>query len=580
VASPIRYEVDLGDRVQHLVRVRLTVPADLSTGGRIVLPVWTPGSYVVRNYAHHVQWIQATDEAGEPVELVSDSVTSWRLTDDVEGEVVVAYELYANELTVRTNHVDDHHALLIPAATFAYVEGGEDRPHEVHLPTPDGERVHALLPAGAGEDTWVAEHRDHLIDSAFEVGDHPSIDVEVRGVVHRFVWSGHGGDPELERRAEEIAKIAEVAIDLFEGDLPVDEYTFLCTGWDQGGGGLEHRDGSVLQIPVRAFQEPDLLARFQSLLAHEYLHLWNVKRLVPAALVQPDYEHPTRSPSLWVAEGWTAYYDELLPLRGGVWTVRRFLDTLRDTEQRINRDTPGARLQSLQQASLEAWTKHYIRDENSPNVMTDYYGHGSLVACELDLRLRAADPDGDGLDTVFRLLWSRHADDPQGYTEQDVLDAVASVGGDQLAALVDERVASPGPVALDDVVETVGLRWKDDDAPVPPSLGAATHESDAGVGVASVLRDGPAWTAGITGGDRLVAVDGRTVARGELTAILLTHEPGESVEVTVTRGPRLLTLPVTLGPPRPGRRLVAVEEPTEQQREVFRRWTGQSLDDA
>jgi predicted metalloprotease with PDZ domain len=580
VASPIRYEVDLGDRVQHLVRVRLTVPADLSPGGRIVLPVWTPGSYVVRNYAHHVQWIEATDEAGEPVDLVSDSVTSWRLADDTEGEIVVTYELYANELTVRTNHVDDHHALLIPAATFAYVEGGEDRPHEVRLPAPEGERVHALLPAGAQEDTFVAEHRDHLIDSAFEVGDHPSIDVEVRGVVHRFVWSGHGGDPALERRAEEIAKIAEVSIDLFEGDLPVDEYTFLCTGWDQGGGGLEHRDGSVLQIPIRAFQEPDLLARFQSLLAHEYLHLWNVKRLVPAALVKPDYEHPTRSPSLWVAEGWTAYYDELLPLRAGVWTVRRFLDTLRDTEQRINRDTPGARLQSLQQASLEAWTKHYIRDENSPNLMTDYYGHGSLVACELDLRLRAAEPDGDGLDTVFRLLWSRHADDAQGYTEQDVLDAVATVGGEELAALVDERVAAPGPVDLEQVVDTVGLRWKDDDGPVPPSLGVTTQESDAGVSIASVLRDGPAWTAGLTGGDQLIAIEGRTVARGELTAVLLTHEPGETVEVTVTRGPRLLTMPVTLGSPRPGRRLVAVDEPSEQQREVFQRWTGQSLDDA
>jgi predicted metalloprotease with PDZ domain len=223
----------------------------------------------------------------------------------------------------------------------------------------------------------------------------------------------------------------------------------------------------------------------------------------------PDYEHPTRSPSLWVAEGWTAYYDELLPLRAGVWTVRRFLDTLRDTEQRINRDTPGARLQSLQQASLEAWTKHYIRDENSPNLMTDYYGHGSLVACELDLRLRAAEPDGDGLDTVFRLLWSRHADDAQGYTEQDVLDAVATVGGEELAALVDERVATPGPVDLEEVVDTVGLRWKDDDGPVPPSeLGVTTQESDAGVSIASVLRDGPAWTAGLTGGDQLIAIEG------------------------------------------------------------------------
>jgi predicted metalloprotease with PDZ domain len=579
VATPIRYEIDLDDRSQHLVRVLLRVPADLSPGGRIVLPVWTPGSYVVRDYVHHVQWIEARDEAGEPLRLASDTLTSWRLPDDAEGEVTVTYELYANELTVRTNHVDDHHALLIPAATFAYVENGEDRPHEVHIPAPEGERVHALLPEAGAPDTFVAEHRDHLVDSAFEVGDHPHVDVEVAGVPHRFVWSGHGGRPDLERLASEIEAIAKVSIDLFEGELPVDAYTFLCVGWDQGGGGLEHREGSVLQIPLRAFQEPDLLARFQSLIAHEYLHLWNVKRLVPAALVRPDYERPTRSASLWVAEGWTAYYDELLPLRAGVWTVRRFLDTLRDTYQRIVHQTPGARLQPLRQASMDAWTKHYVRDENSPNAMTDYYGHGSLVAAELDLRLRAADPTGDGLDEVFRLLWRRHADTVEGYTEDDVLAAVAEVGGEELSRLVDHRVGTAVLPDLEDVVAEVGLRWQADECQQPPALGVLTKDVEGGVAVTSVLRDGPAWRAGMTGGDRLLAVDGRVVGRGELEAVLRTSSVGDEVEVTVTRGPRLLTLPVTLAEPTPRRQLVADEKATDAQREVFRRWTGRPLDE-
>jgi predicted metalloprotease with PDZ domain len=575
VATSIRYEVDLTDRLQHLVRVSVRVPADLSPGGRLVLPVWTPGSYVVRDYVHHVQWIQARDEDGERLELTSDTLTSWRLPEDAGGEVTVTYELYANDLSVRTNHVDDHHALLIPAATFVYVEGGEDRPHEVHVPAPAGQRVHALLPEAGERDTFVAEHRDHLVDSAFEVGDHPHVDVEVAGVPHRFVWSGHGGRPDLDRLAGEIRDIAKASIELFDGQLPVDGYTFLCVGWDQGGGGLEHREGSVLQIPLRAFQEPDLLARFQSLIAHEYLHLWNVKRLVPAALVQPDYEHPTRSASLWVAEGWTAYYDELLPLRAGVWTVRRFLDTLRDTYQRIVDHTPGASLQPLRQASMDAWTKHYIRDENSPNVMTDYYGHGALVAAELDLRLRAADPSGDGLDEVFRLLWRRHADTAEGYTEDDVLAAIAEVGDDGLANLVDRRVGTAVlPDLEDDVVAEVGLRWRTDDATPPPELGALVQDGDGEVTVTSVLRDGPAWTAGVTGGDRLVAVDGRVVGKGELDAVLRAHAPGDEVEVTVTRGPRLLTLPVTLAEPKPKRRLVAADDATDTQREAFRRWTG------
>jgi predicted metalloprotease with PDZ domain len=578
--EPVRYLVDLTDRVHHLVRVRLTVPADLAAGARLVMPVWTPGSYVVRDYVRHVQTIAATDASGRELPLTMDSRTSWLLPDDAEGPVEVDYELYANELTVRTNHVDDHHALLIPAATFVTVEGGADRPHEVTVPpVPDGHRVWSLLPATGTPHTSVAEHRDHLIDSAFEVGDHPSVDFEVAGVPHTFVWAGHGGHPErgLSRIADDARAIGEAAVALFEGDLPIERYTFLCTGWDTGGGGLEHRDGAVLQIPVRVFTDDDLYARFQALVAHEYLHLWNVKRLVPAALIEPDHERPTHSPSLWVAEGWTAYYDELLPTRASVWTPRRFLDTLRDTYLQVL-ESPGVGRQALRQASFEAWTKHYVRDENTPNAATDYYGHGAMVATELDLRLRAADPAGDGLDTVLRLLWERHAGSPHGYFEAHVLGAVREVGGDELAAIIDARVGSPGtPDLEDEVVGAVGLRWRTDDGPTPPDLGARVTESDAGVVLATVLRDRPAWTAGITGGDQLVALDGQRVARGQLTGALRGFEEGDRVEVTVLRGPRLLTIPVTLGAPRPGRKLVARDDPTDEQRAAFRRWTGRDL---
>jgi predicted metalloprotease with PDZ domain len=580
--EPVRYHVDLTDRVHHLVRVRLVVPADLAAGARLVLPVWTPGSYVVRDYVRHVQTISATDADGRQLPLTMDTRTSWLLPDDAAGPVEVDYELYANDLTVRTNHVDDHHALLIPAATFVTVEAGADRPHEVTIPpVPASHRVWSLLPDADAPHTTVAEHRDHLIDSAFEVGDLPSVDFEVAGVPHTFVWAGHGGHPGrgLTRVADDARAIGEAAVALFDGDLPIDRYTFLCAGWDTGGGGLEHRDGAVLQIPVRVFTDDDLYTRFQALVAHEYLHLWNVKRLVPAALVEPDHERPTHSPSLWVAEGWTAYYDELLPTRASVWTPRRFVDTLRDTYLQV-RESPGVHRQSLRQASFEAWTKHYVRDENTPNVATDYYGHGALVAAELDLRLRAADPSGDGLDTVFRLLWERHAGSPHGYFEAHVLGAVRDVGGDELAALVDARVGSPGdPDLEDEVVAAVGLRWQVDDGPTPPDLGVRTTESDAGIVLATVLRDRPAWVAGLTGGDQLVAVDGQRVARGQLAAALRGHDAGDHVEVTVLRGPRLLTLPITLGAPRPGRKLVAVEDPTDDQRCAFHRWTGRDLTD-
>jgi predicted metalloprotease with PDZ domain len=579
VPEQIRYHVDLTERLHHLVQVRLTVPGGLSDGGRIVLPVWTPGSYVVRDYARHVQTIGARDADGRDVALTREGTTAWRLPDDAEGPIEVTLELYADEMSVRTNHVDDHHALLIPAATFPYVEGGEDRPHEVHLPpVPAEHTVYSLLPPGDRPDTYVAEDRDHLVDSAFEVGDLPSVAFEVAGVPHTFVWAGHGGAPDLERIAADASAIAEAAVELFDGELPVEHYTFLCTGWDEGGGGLEHRDGAVLQMPVHTFQDEELTARFQSLLAHEYLHLWNVKRLVPAALVRPTYDRPTHSESLWVAEGWTAYYDELLPTRAGVWRPRQLLDTLQSTWRR-SRDTPGAHRQSLRQASHEAWIKHYVRDHNAPNAMTDYYGHGSLVAFELDLRLRRRAPDGHGLDAVLQRLWDRHAGRPEGFTEADVLDVVASVADEELAALVERRVATPGLPELDDVVDAVGLTWTTADGPTSPHLGVQLREIDGEVVLASVLRDGPAWRGGLTGGDRLVAIEGRTVGTGQVPATLRAHAPGDTVEVSVTRGPRLLTRAVTLGEPVPTPRLVGDPEASDTARQGFARWCGSPHED-
>jgi predicted metalloprotease with PDZ domain len=577
VPTPIRYHVDLGERDHHLVTVTLVVPADLAPAARLVLPVWTPGSYLVRDYARHVQTISATDADGTPLDLEPDGTTAWRLPDAASGPVTVVYELYADDLSVRTNHVDDHHALLIPAATFVLVDGGEDRAHEVHLPpSPAHHRVHSLLPAGGTADTYVATDRDHLVDSAFEVGDLPFVDVEVLGVPHRFVWAGHGGDPDLDRIARELTAIAGACVDLMGAPLPTSRYVVLCAGWDRGGGGLEHRDGAVLQIPVHAFHDPELTARFQSLLAHEYLHLWNVKRLVPAALVRPVYDHPTHSPSLWVAEGWTAYYDELLPTRAGLWRARQLLDHLGTTAATLAA-TPGVGRQSLRQASHEAWIKHYVRDHHARNVMTDYYGHGSLVAFELDLRLRTADPAGDGLDEVLRLLWARHGDTAAGYTEADVLDAVATIGDDDLAALVERRVAVPGPPDLDTTVAAVGLTWQEQTGDTP-SLGVQLEESDHEVAITSVLRDGPAWQGGVSGEDRLVAVEGTTVRRGVLPALLRAHAPGDELTLTLARGPRLLTRRVRLGAPTVTRRLVVSDDASPSARGAFRRWCGVDLD--
>jgi predicted metalloprotease with PDZ domain len=584
----LRYGLDLRDRRQHLVRVELLLPAQVAAGGRLVVATWTPGSYVERDYVHHLQSLRAVDASGAELRLTPDGRTWWRLPDDLHGDVTVQLEWYANELTVRTNHVDDHHALIVPPATFPWIEGLEQEPVEVHVTGTGDAPVWSLLPPGDVDGVFLADDLHHLIDSAFEVGDHPTIAFDVDGVPHRWVHASHAGSIDLDRVATDVAAISEQAQAVFDGPLPVDAYTFLCVGGDAtaGGGGLEHRDGSVLMLPSLTDLDEDGVARTQSLIAHEYLHLWNVKRLVPAELVDLAHDRPTHTTSLWVAEGWTAYYDELLPTRAGLWSPRRYLDRLRDDITWVER-TPGARRQSLAMSSWHAWTGLYIRDENSLNAGTSYYTHGAVVAACLDLLLRRADPDGDGLDEVFRLLWQRFGhDEPQGhprtgYRHDDVVDALGTVAGHDLTGFVDEHVTGTAPPPIGDLLGVVGLELVES-VPKPPTadLGVRLSEDDRGPRIDAVLRDGPAWLAGVTGGDRLVAIDGTVVRRGEVPRVLRLHEPGDTVVLTVERGPRLLGLPVVLDTPRLDLQLQPVADPEERQRTAFARWTGHPLTEA
>ncbi len=574
--APITFLVDLTGREQHLVEVSMRVPADLAAaGGRLTVATWTPGSYVVRDYVHHLQRISAHDAAGTPVTLVPDGVSAW-LLPATEGEIVVDLEWYAYESSVRTNHVDDRHALLVGAATFPCFEPARGREHHVHLTGFAHEHEVASLLPGEGSGPYVAQDHDHLVDAAFEVGLLRTSSVDVHGVEHRIVWAGHGEGVDVRGLTDDLGRLAHAAVALFEGELPAPRYTVLAV--DGEGGGLEHRDGCVVAFPPHASTDPDRRRRLQGLLAHEHFHLWNVRRLMPEPLVLPALDAPVLTTSLWIAEGWTSYYDRLLPSRAGLWSTAALLsalDRLRDTVA----DLPGARLQSLHDASRTAWTKFYRRDENTPNAGTDYYSHGALAAFVLDLRLRRIDPDGDGLDAVLRDLWRRHGPDaggrPRGYTEQDVLDAFARAGGEEVALLAQELTTVPGVPDPAPDLAAVGLVETTASPDGTPTLGVLVDGEGARIRLRSVLRDGPAWLAGVSGGDELVAIDGETLTAPELPTVLRRHGAGTQVRLTLRRGPRVIERQVRLAPEVLRQRLQLDPEADAATLARFTRWSGQ-----
>jgi predicted metalloprotease with PDZ domain len=579
--DPITYLVDLSGREQHLVGVTMRIPPDLARdGGRLTVPTWTPGSYVIRDYVHHLQRISARDAADRPIALIPDGVSSWQVPA-IDGELIVELEWYAFEASVRTNHVDDHHALLVGAATFPCLEPARGRAHHVHLTgVAHDHEVASLLP-GDGDGPYIAEDHDHLVDAAFEVGALRTSAVDVHGVEHRVVWAGHGQGVDVRGLADDLGRLAHAAAELFGGDLPAQRFTVLAI--DGEGGGLEHRDGCVISFPPHATTDPERRRRLQSLMSHEHFHLWNVRRMTPHELVTPPLDAPVLTTSLWIAEGWTSYYDRLLPARAGLWRTAELLsslDRVRDTVDGL----PGARIQSLHDASRTAWTKFYRRDENTPNSGTDYYTHGALAAFVLDLRLRRVDPDGDGLDAVVRDLWRRHGIDergrPRGYTEQDVLDALARAGGDGTAALAEQLTTAPGvpdPTPDLDVIALTEVLDPDATADAVPHLGVLIQPEGGRIRLRSVLREGPAWRAGVSGGDELVAIESETLTAEELPTVLRRHGADTTVRLTLRRGPRVIERDVTLerAAPRPRLRFDETASPAAQAR--FTRWSGQAL---
>jgi predicted metalloprotease with PDZ domain len=575
--EPVSYLVDLSAREQHLVTVRMHIPLDaLTDGARLSIAAWTPGSYVIRDYVHHLQHLSAHTDDGTPVELMPEGVSTWSLPPVAAGSgaVRITLEWYAFDLTVRTNHVDDRHALLVGAATFPFVTGARERPHEVHFEglRPD-EQVTSLLPGGdAGP--FLAEDHLHLVDAAFEIGAHPEASRDVEGVEHRIVWAGVGA-VDIDALADDLTRIARSSRELFGARPPIPRYTVIAI--DGEGGGLEHRDGCVVAFPANAMADPQRRHRIIGLLTHEYLHLWNVRRMAPEALVDPALDRPVLSPSLWIAEGWTSYYDRILPARAGLRDVPGMLEDL-TALRHVVESTPGAALQSLHDASRTAWTKHYRRDENSPNAGTDYYAQGALAAFELDLRLRLGDPEGDGLDAVLRELWRRFGTSEgrprHGYTEPDVLDVLERIGGAAVAERCLRLTTVPGVPDIAPLLSAVGLQLEEEPTGAP-ELGVVTGGETGRSVLRTVLRGGPAWRAGVSGGDVLLAVDDETVRLSELETLLRRRGAGARVLLTLERGARVLRREVVLGAPRTTHRISIDSSAAPRARTAFERWCAQ-----
>jgi predicted metalloprotease with PDZ domain len=576
-SSPIRYRVAMPHPASHEYEVEMQVPA---LAGRdevtIVFPAWAPGSYMVRDFVRHLTGLTVTDGAGHalpPSRVARLDKQSWRVRTDGRG-FHVRYRVFAFEATVRTSFLDDSHAYWNGTSLFFFVEGELDRPAEVTVELPDPRwRIATALPPVAGRrHTYSAADFDELADSPFEIGTHALHAFNVGRT--RFELALYGRTNADPARLVDILRRVVTTTGRMFGGFPFGRYLFIVHALPVGSGGLEHAASVTMDIAGLSFEDEIGYVRFADLAAHEFFHAWNVKRIHDRALGPFDYTQESYTRLLWLYEGCTDYLAHVIILRAGVTCERQFLKMIAEDWPRYA-SRPGRNETSLEELSFEAWVKQYKPSENFTNRAVSYYEKGLWTAMALDLELRLANGGARGLPEMIRLLWEGFGRAGRPIIDADVREAAASIAGRSMNRFFDRYVRGTVELPLPALLERAGLdvqaRADWDESARPPAerdpIRSGRARAWSGVAlqpertiVRNVVPASPAWRAGLTFNDEIVAVEGARVTAQTFVKRIADFQPGARVRIAYFRRDELREARVVLGE-SPERRLTVSVDP-------------------
>ncbi|MND19546.1 M61 glycyl aminopeptidase [compost metagenome] len=507
----LHYQIEFDDYKQHLVHVTIRFLANPNQ--ELWLPTWIPGSYLIREFSKHIESVKAYDEAGRMLDIKKTSKNRWRLFNTDHELMTIEYDVYAYDLSVRGAYVDQTRLYINPACVCFALEGQEQSACEVEVFLPD-ELKHFQLATGLaskslvkGRFTLKADHYDQLIDSPFELADQTRFGFETHGIEHEFVISGpHNAN--IDRLKTDIEKICAAEINMF-GSAPFKNYTFMTMATGNSYGGLEHCNSTSLITPrddLPKSNEPTEPSkdyqRFLGLCSHEYFHSWLVKFIRPENFANYNLHQEGYTSLLWIFEGFTSYYDDLILLRSGVISQKSYLDLLKAQIDRYLQN-PGRFVQTVAESSFDAWIKFYRQDENSNNAGTSYYNKGALVALCLDLGLRLR---GSSLDALMRRLYENTQNGMQ-VNERTIFDLCKELTGDNWIEQINHLINTTDELPLDQLLPEFGLSYRvKTDKSLP--LGLKLVDKPEGVLVQSARRESAGAKAGISANDVIIAIDG------------------------------------------------------------------------
>ena len=579
--SPTRlsYRLCIADPAARHLEIELTLEGPLPEKVRLWMPTWVPGSYLIREYAGHVIQLHAFGD-DQPLPAPKKDKLSWEIAPGKSKTLRVVYRVFAPERSVRTNDITESHAFINPAGTFLAVEGMEKEALKVRVELPAGWNIHVALDQDEPGSFTAADY-DSLVDSPIELGPMQTHRFQAAGIQHELVIDG-GENLPLEQMLKDFPAIIEEEASLFGGLPPeIKRYLFILLPTEKGMGGLEHSFSCALAWPHHQFRPEIEYHRFLTLVAHEFFHIWNVKRIRPELLLRYEYTKEVYTRLLWAFEGVTNYYDEIFPLRAGVYGTKRYLEFTADNI-RNEWARPGDKVQSISDSSFDTWIKLYRFSPDVQNSQSNYYQRGMLVALLLDLEIRRASGDEKSLDDVLRYLWTEIYPAGKGVPEGGYAEIVKTSTGVEVDALLQRWVEGTEKLEYDEAFAHVGLRLKEkprkDDEPHPAWLGATVTRKDGRHIASQVSIGGSAHAGGIMAGDEIVVLDGLKPLDDFDKQLKLYHD-GETISWAVFRNGRLVQGKLTFLPnPNPPLQLVAVEKATAAQKKSFQEWTHASWD--
>jgi predicted metalloprotease with PDZ domain len=554
-SDPIRYTLRFPAPETHYVEVEAVYPTSGRPQTELFMAVWTPGSYLIREYQRHVENVTAKAPDGRVLNVRKTRKNRWAIDTAGMPSVIVNYRVYGREMTVRNNWIEAGFAMINGAPTFISLTDRTRRPHEVRIELPAAWKgVATALPRVPGStDAFVAEDFDTLVDSPIIIGNPVIREFTVAGKPHYLVLEGDSSFFDVERATADLQRIVEAGGKVMGGRFDYPHYYFLNMITEVGGG-LEHKNSFLGMSGRFTTRTRRSYLNWLGLVAHEYFHNWNVKRLRPIELGPFDYENEVHTTSLWIAEGFTDYYAGLLVKRAGLSTRDEYLDELSNQIEAVQ-TTPGRLVTPVGMASYDTWIKQYRPDENTANTTVNYYPKGAVIAFLLDAKIRKATNGAKSLDDAMRLAYSRYSGE-KGYTAAEFYKTMGEVAGVDLTPWFSEVVDTAKELDYSEALDWFGLRFRPVDTRNARAFLGASTRADAGRLVVTQVRRGtPAIQAGLNVDDEILAIDDVRVRADGLATRLEQYRPGDKVTLLVARRDRIVRLEATLGadPGRPWR---------------------------